>query len=205
MAGKERQGRRVQRRGDERREAIAAAAVEVIARAGTHAVTHRAVAKQAGVPLGATTYYFTSKEDLLTAAFRYLAEREIAEIALGLEQIPQQMSPQLAAAITASFVASDVRNKRMALLVQMELYLEASRRVELREVARRLDRVSLDLCEQLVERAGSTWPEVDGGLLLSVITGLELGELANPTDSFERDIATPLFHRFFERICGSAE
>ena len=48
-----------------RREQILEAALRVIGRSGRQAVTHRAVAEEAGVPLGSTTYYFDSRDDLL--------------------------------------------------------------------------------------------------------------------------------------------
>ena len=47
-----------QRRSRARREALLRAAVALLAEGGVRAVTHRAVADRAGVPLAATTYYF---------------------------------------------------------------------------------------------------------------------------------------------------
>jgi hypothetical protein len=57
-----------QRRGRERRDAIVRAAAEIAALDGFAAVSHRAVARRAGVPLGSTTYHFGSLYDLLGAA-----------------------------------------------------------------------------------------------------------------------------------------
>ena len=65
-------------RGRARRTAILDAAIAVVARDGTGAVTHRAVAKLAKVPLAATTYYFASRDDLLREAFRHLTARRMA-------------------------------------------------------------------------------------------------------------------------------
>ena len=53
------------RRGAARREAILRATLALIGERGPDAVTHRAVAERAGVPLASTTYWFESKEDLL--------------------------------------------------------------------------------------------------------------------------------------------
>ena len=41
------------------------ATLELIGEHGPDAVTHRAVAERAGLPLSATTYWFDSKEELL--------------------------------------------------------------------------------------------------------------------------------------------
>lgn len=54
-----------QQRGRERRAALIQAAAEIAATDGFGAVSHRSVATRAGVPLGSTTYYFRSLDDLL--------------------------------------------------------------------------------------------------------------------------------------------
>ena len=60
-------------RGEARREAILKATLDVIAAHGTDGVTHRAVAAAAGVPLSATTYWFSSRDELLEETLRYAA------------------------------------------------------------------------------------------------------------------------------------
>ena len=52
----------------ERRKAIIDAALRIIASRGLPGVTHRTVAREAGVPLAATTYYFASKNEILGEA-----------------------------------------------------------------------------------------------------------------------------------------
>ena len=59
-----------------RREQILEATLRVIGRSGREAVTHRAVAEEAGVPLGSTTYYFDSRDDLLGQALEQVARKE---------------------------------------------------------------------------------------------------------------------------------
>lgn len=48
------------------------AALHIIGKSGINQVTHRRVAKEAGLSLASTTYYFASKEDLIHTAFYYL-------------------------------------------------------------------------------------------------------------------------------------
>ncbi|WP_217178609.1 TetR/AcrR family transcriptional regulator [Streptomyces sp. AC495_CC817] len=57
-----------------RRREIVTAAAELIVEIGVDAITHRKVASRAGVPLGATTQYFATLDDLREAAVRALAE-----------------------------------------------------------------------------------------------------------------------------------
>ena len=60
---------------ERRRRAILAAAVRVIGEGGPDRVTHRRVAAAAGVPLGSTTYYFSSRDAIIREAFRhYMSE-----------------------------------------------------------------------------------------------------------------------------------
>jgi DNA-binding transcriptional regulator YbjK len=57
---------------------IAQGAMEVLARSGVVGLTHRAVAKAAGVSLAATTYHFASKADIIAEASRALLDGYLA-------------------------------------------------------------------------------------------------------------------------------
>lgn len=56
-----------------RRRAIVTAAAELIVEVGVEAVTHRMIAARADVPLGATTQYFATLDELRGEALRLLA------------------------------------------------------------------------------------------------------------------------------------
>lgn len=62
-----------------RRRAIVDAAAELIIEVGLNGVTHRKVAAKAGVPLGSTTAYFATLDDLLGEALVALSEETRAE------------------------------------------------------------------------------------------------------------------------------
>src|SRR4029450_13043971 len=64
-----------------RREQILEAALRVIGRSGREAVTHRAVAEEAGVPLGSATHYFDSRDDLLAEALEHVAAEAVRRYA----------------------------------------------------------------------------------------------------------------------------
>ena len=69
------------------RAAIVAATVRLVGRGGTALVTHRAVAAEAGVSLSSTTYHFASKDAIVDAALRSVAEREIERLAAAAAQL----------------------------------------------------------------------------------------------------------------------
>lgn len=66
-------------KGQRRKHALIVAAAELLLEGGFDAVRHRAVAERAEVPLAATTYYFSSIEDLIVAAVEYESHRELAD------------------------------------------------------------------------------------------------------------------------------
>jgi DNA-binding transcriptional regulator YbjK len=61
-----------------RRQEIVVAAAELVTEVGTAGLSHRKVAARAGVPLGSTTQYFATLDDLRAAALEHLS-RDIDE------------------------------------------------------------------------------------------------------------------------------
>src|SRR5215467_2939637 len=80
--------RRAQGRGRARRERLIEVTIELVAREGIDAVTHRRVAELAQVPLGSTTYYFASREEMLVEALKTFGRQEIAAIRARLSDLP---------------------------------------------------------------------------------------------------------------------
>jgi DNA-binding transcriptional regulator YbjK len=118
--------RRPQRRGLERRAAILYATLRILGREGSAAITHRAVAEEAGVPIAATTYYFSSKEDLLREAFHLHAEQEAERVADATRTLGE--GPPTVEALAehlADFVDYGLGSGRRALIAEYELLLRA--------------------------------------------------------------------------------
>jgi DNA-binding transcriptional regulator YbjK len=65
-------------KGAARREALLDGVLRVLERDGSGAVTHRAVAAEAGVPLSAATYYFATLDELYVSALRRATEEQAA-------------------------------------------------------------------------------------------------------------------------------
>lgn len=133
----------------QRRERILAGVLEVIARDGVEGISHRKVARAAGVPLSAPSYYFASIEDLLEAAMRDAADRDIAamraDFARGVHSadLPRVLAERLVA---------DVRDNRLGVLVISELYAAAQRRAGLRQIAQAWDEAWIELLSPHVGR-----------------------------------------------------
>ena len=63
-----------------RKRAIVQAAAELIMELGISNITHRKIAERAGVPLGSTTQYFATLDDLRHAAIAFLSEDDARNI-----------------------------------------------------------------------------------------------------------------------------
>ncbi|MFZ1995001.1 MAG: hypothetical protein WAU75_12885, partial [Solirubrobacteraceae bacterium] len=127
-------------RGAARREALLEAVLTIVAEVGPDAVTHRRVAEVAGLPLASTTYWFDSKEHLLTAALELAAERDTARLLAYAEQLSSVTgSDALDAAVGAIAEPLDtgLQASRGSLMATYALLLEAARRPALQAVARR--------------------------------------------------------------------
>src|SRR5215212_7071344 len=154
-----------------RREQILDATLRVIGRSGRESVTHRAVAEEAGVPLGSTTYYFDSRDDLLGQALEHVARSEAERYRQMGERLRQAKSPRRLADMLLDELISEAED-RTAYIAEYELWLEAGRRPELREAATAwCDAVQLAVAAAM-EQLGSTDPAADASLVVATIDGL---------------------------------
>ena len=114
-----------------RRRHIIDAAVRVIAASGIAQASHRAIAAAASVPLGSTTYYFPTLQDLHEHALQQLARSAREELDLWRERL--EASADLPT--TLARLAADSLVDREEAVVEYEVYLAAAREPRLRPIA----------------------------------------------------------------------
>jgi TetR/AcrR family transcriptional regulator, regulator of biofilm formation and stress response len=129
--GSARTARRTRRYDPDRRDRIIAAALDVIAERGVPGATHRTIARAADVPLGSTSYHFSSIDDLLAAAFTVLAEQVAGTLEERMRLAPDQ---DTALDALARHLAADLMGDERLLVLAVELYVAAARRPVLRAV-----------------------------------------------------------------------
>ncbi|MEI8255291.1 MAG: TetR family transcriptional regulator, partial [Deltaproteobacteria bacterium] len=114
-----------QPRGEAKREQVLDATIRLVAREGPGAVTLRAVAAEAGTSLRGATYYFASRDELLTEAFLHYTRRAIQRFEAIAAQAPPpgKGSRAVAAAMLADTVLIDVLGDRPGLVAEYELVL----------------------------------------------------------------------------------
>lgn len=167
-------------RGTARREALLDAVLRVVADVGVDAVTHRRVAEVAGLPLASTTYWFDSKEHLLTAALERAADRDIARLRAFLGETLGQAPDPVGLAVAAILGPNEGSGpgSRGWLLATYALMLEAARMPALRDVTMRWTDAYLEAIPPLLAAAGSRHPRSDAELLLAAADGLLVEQLA---------------------------
>jgi TetR/AcrR family transcriptional regulator, regulator of biofilm formation and stress response len=193
-------------RGEARREAILQATLDVIAAHGTDGVTHRAVAAAAGVPLSATTYWFTSRDDLLENALRFAAHGEIERLErLVFELASQELTAAEWARALAAALAGQLDAYRERQLALFELALESARHPALRPEAQQVRATHLRLAEMGARAAGSDDPRADAPIIVATVAGLMFDQLAAPVRDFEGDLLRPALERLFERLVAGVQ
>jgi DNA-binding transcriptional regulator YbjK len=166
-------------RGAARREALLEAVLRIVGEVGADAVTHRRVAEVADLPLASTTYYFESKEHLLTAALELAAERDIARLGEFSVDVGDGADPlELAIAAVLEPIDETLPARRGSMIATYALLLEAARRPPMQAVVRRWTDAYLAALGRLLEVAGSTAPSADAELLLAAADGLLIEQLA---------------------------
>jgi DNA-binding transcriptional regulator YbjK len=175
--------RRTSPRGTERRQHLTAAAGELVMEQGFGAVSHRAVAQRAGLPLAATTYYFASLEDLLAEAVGDLTDSWLAAARGVVDALPEHLDGPRAVAEAVLHVAALVPGGGTgtdpgALLSLYERYVESARHEGLRPLIAAYDAGIDGLLVDVLRRAGAPAAPDAARLLLAVADGALLRALA---------------------------
>lgn len=210
------QGRKAARhRSENRRVEILSAALHIIIKDGVRGVRHRAVAKQANVPLSATTYYFKDINDLIVDAFTYFAERSIQEltnhngvetkslidaykIKISMLKEGESHIPLLeelvdgACWIMVEYMKDKLNNYRYHLMAKQAFMYESVNNERLYEVGAMYYRCLIDLMERMCVAMNMDKPRMCAELILGGIWNLEQRYLRIPADQFDEQEALTL-------------
>jgi DNA-binding transcriptional regulator YbjK len=187
------------------REAIVAATVRIVARDGVGAVTHRRVAQEAGVSLSSTTWHFASKEDILLAALRWTAQREIERVGEMAARI-EAASPDgfdavaWAHALTAWVIEQATGEERATTVALYRLQLETLGRPDAVEVHREWGAGLAAVGEAVLGEAGSATPELDTRVVVAALDGLRLSVLSAREQGEDVDWLEPAILRLVQTL-----
>ncbi|OMC08109.1 TetR/AcrR family transcriptional regulator [Mycolicibacterium fortuitum] len=168
----------------ERHEQIVAAAIRVLSDVGVPGTTLRAVAAEAGIPLGTLHYVFPSKDQMLRAVIAAVIDDVVATVN-GSLQLDQGLAHAMSHGVTTfwdALVEGDVGVQ----IMQYELAMYSARSDESGGLAQlqydRYTALVTDFCEQAANAAGERCA-VDfatlGRLALGMLDGLIIQYIAS--------------------------
>lgn len=184
-------------RGAARRTEIIDAAIEVMAQVGLAGLSMRLVANQAQIPLGALSYYFDDKSDLIAQSFAQLSDREIDRVVATAERLEPSMPAEKLADLVADMIIDGFSSPRGAIVTRYELVTEASRDERLRPMFEAWYAAMIPALSRLFRELGSGQPELDSRTVMAVMAGLEIDNLYRPLGPVDkRRIRATLRHAF---------
>lgn len=162
-----------------RRTTLLDAAIELLAADGARGLTFRTVDARARVPVGTTSNYFTSRDELLTQVGAHLYLR-FAPDAEELERATSGPATTEQLIMIMQGTVQRLIDRRSVYLALLELRLEATRRPALQEMLTR--RVREDLEFNITNHAASGLPGDRGTVILLylALTGLIIEQLTLP-------------------------
>jgi DNA-binding transcriptional regulator YbjK len=183
------------------REAIVAATVRIVAREGVAAVTHRGVAAEARVSLSSTTWHFATKGDILEAALRWTARRELARIAEIADRLGgADFDPAAWAEELSDWLLEQVSGERDVAVALYRLQIELLGSPDAREVHREWGRGLRALGDRVLEQSATLTPDLDIRLVVAALDGLRLSVLSAGDDEVEW--LRPAVHRQLRALLG---
>jgi DNA-binding transcriptional regulator YbjK len=168
-----------------------------MARVGLAGLSMRAVANQAQIPLGAVSYYFTDKADLVAQAFQQLSDREIERVVHTADRLDPAMPAEQIADLFADLIIGGFAAPEGAIVARYELVTEASRDERLRPMFESWYAAMVPALSRLFRELGSRHPELDSRTVMAVMAGLEIDNLYRPLNPVDkRRIRATIRHAF---------
>jgi len=193
-----------QRRGEQRRRDLLEAVIRLIAREGVAAVTHRAVAAEAGVTHRLTTYYFRTKENMLKEAFRHLAaeslERARAASAGWAGAGDWDAAIQGAIDAVVDVVQGGLHMSPGGTAAELSLVLEIPRHPGLADDYAAWQDALEGVLADHARALNSDDPVGDARIILAAIRGLQIERLGRPDRSLRRKQLRALVERLLTSL-----
>ncbi|WP_064063052.1 TetR/AcrR family transcriptional regulator [Rhodococcus gordoniae] len=178
---------------DDARSRIVHATLHLVGTHGVAGVTNRRIAARAEVSLGSITYHFPTQADLLRAALEFFVDEETERLRELTDRYRSQALSLTEAAELTERVAHDLTftAERIA---PFELYVQAGRDDELRQVAARCWRAYDMLAVSVLSALGVPRPETIAPTVVATITGLQLRRLSTGTEANLSESVLLLLH-----------
>jgi DNA-binding transcriptional regulator YbjK len=207
------QGRKTSRVGSEqRRRLILEAALRIVIREGVRGIRHRAVAKEADVPLAATTYYFKDIQELINDTFAFYAEQALEVVNQFSMRLYEPLSGgggksfidviantngmlDLIADNMTQYVVEQITHHRDALIAEQAFRYEAILSPYLRKLGKDHKQALMQKLLNLMALVQSPNPLEDANIIVAVMHRMEYEGLLVEPDQLNREEIKKTFLR----------
>lgn len=179
-------------RNQQRREALADAAIAILGTSGIHALSHRAVDERAELPAGTAANYFPTRDELLAAAARRVFSLHIAAMEAADSQVAGPVSTSGLAELIGGALYDSAARHRTRYLAIYELTLEATRRPALAQELSGMLATTLDVTIGQHRALGLDTSRAQVQALMTLFSGALLTLVTGPSEAVTPEAAGAL-------------
>jgi DNA-binding transcriptional regulator YbjK len=183
----------IERKISERERPLMEATLRIIGRTGVDGVTHRAVATEAGMSVGAVTHHFETRDVLVDAALRFALTREMNRLrALAFSLQSKAFDVEAWVEALVSWYSRELKTEAETHIACYEAFLAAARSTRHRPIVTEWFETWRQSAELALRAAGSSDPRRHADLFVSALIGMVLRQLAMPRRTFRREAKATL-------------
>jgi DNA-binding transcriptional regulator YbjK len=193
----------IERKISERERPLMEATLRIIGRTGLDGVTHRAVATEAGMSVGAVTHHFETRDVLVDAALRFALTREMNRLrALALSLQSKAFDAEAWVEALVNWYSRELKTEAETHIACYEAFLAAARGARHRPVVIEWFETWRQSAELALRAAGSSNPRRHADLFVSALIGILLQQLAAPRRGFRREAKAALLELVHKLTAG---
>jgi DNA-binding transcriptional regulator YbjK len=178
---------------NDRERPVMEAALRLIGRNGLKGVTHRAVAAETGMSLGAITHHFGTRDLLVEAALNFALTREVKRLralALSLQSDALDVDAWIDALV--GWYTKELGSDAEIHIACYEAFLAAARDDRYRPIVAEWYETWRHSAELALTAAGSRAPPLHAEIFVSALVGIVLQQLAAPRRKFKAETRATL-------------
>ena len=169
------------------------ATLRIIGRKGIDGVTHRAVAAEAGISLGAVTHHFPTRDVLVDAALRFALTREVGRLrALALSLQTKAFDAEAWIESLVGWYSKELKTQAEMHIACYEAFMAAARNERHRAIVVEWFETWRQSAELALRAAGSSDPRRHAELFVSALICMVLQQLAVPRRNFRQQAKVAL-------------
>lgn len=181
----------------ERRAQLLDAAIGILADTGVGGLTHRQVDERAGLPAGTTSNYFRTRQALLEATAARTVDLHWQRVE-ALQAATGSLTRDGVKALLTRMLSDPDEQASRYTLARFELFMEGTRRPELRPLLMELQAAAVKSATLIFEAGGFTPEPQQMEELSRLLNGYVFSKLTMPTEDDPAGLIDRLLSAFFD-------